>query len=83
MMAAILAVIFLTILITISFIDAEHQVIPIWWTTAGSVIALLGAFFFSGHLLNLDTDSAGGLKDAILGWIAGFLALWAVLHLGK
>lgn len=83
MMAAILAVIFLTILITISFIDAEHQVIPIWWTTAGSVIALLGAFFFSGHLLNLDIYSAGGLKDGILGWIAGFLALWAVLHLGK
>ncbi|MDB4562650.1 prepilin peptidase [bacterium] len=82
MTAAILAIIFLTILVTISFIDAEHQVIPIQWTTAGSILAILGAWFAS-DLLKSDSGESGGILDAALGWLAGFLALWAVIHLGK
>ena len=82
MTAAILAIIFLTILVTITFIDAEHQIIPVTGTTVGSIIAIAGAWF-ANDILNLNSGESGGVLDAALGWLVGFLSLWAVLHLGK
>lgn len=80
--AALLAIVFLTILVTVSFIDAEHQIIPIRWTSAGSLLAIGGAFF-AHNLLYLDGEESGGVLDAIGGWLVGFISLWAVVHLGK
>ncbi|MGJ8694732.1 MAG: prepilin peptidase [Verrucomicrobiaceae bacterium] len=84
---AILAIVMLTILVTVSFIDAEHQVIPITWTGAGSVIAVVGAFFSSDLLSFLGTQWSrylpGGMDAAVLGWVAGFGTLWLVVLLGK
>lgn len=78
---AILAIIFLTVLVVVSFIDAEHQVIPINWTSVTAVIAVGAAFFTTGLLSFL--EPAKGIQDAVIGWIAGFGSLWAVVLLGK
>ena len=90
MVSAILLIVFCTILITVSFIDAEHQVIPISWTSAGVILALIGSLW-GPRLLDLSGEGFGwlnhdwwpGLRTAGLGWLAGFGALWAVVLLGK
>jgi leader peptidase (prepilin peptidase)/N-methyltransferase len=89
MVSAILAIALFTILVTVSFIDAEHQVIPTSWTTAGVVIALAGSFFLP-HLLDLPNqsfhwldDGWAGLRSSAIGWVVGFGSLWMVVMLGK
>ena len=87
MTSAILAIIMLTVLVTISYIDAEHQVIPITWTGAASVIALVGGLF-QPELLDLARESRidnglQGMKNAAIGWVAGFGSLYGVVLLGK
>ena len=87
MMSAILVIVMLTVLLTISYIDAEHQVIPITWTGGASGIALIGALF-QPQLLDLANESridSGllGLKWAAVGWCTGFGALFVVVLLGK
>lgn len=85
--SAILAIVMLTILVTVSFIDAEHQVIPITWTSAGVVVALAGSLF-RPDLLNLLGEvrwNSGwiGLREAGIGWLAGFGGLLFVVLVGK
>ncbi len=90
MVSAILAIVMFTILVTVSFIDAEHQLIPISWTTAGVVIALVGSLW-APRLLDLtnevftsiDPSKWLGLRTAALGWFVGFGSLWLVVMLGK
>ncbi|MDA7880735.1 prepilin peptidase [Akkermansiaceae bacterium] len=87
MTSAILTMIMLTVLVTISYIDAEHQVIPITWTGAASVIALVGGLF-QPQLLNLARESQidsglQGMAFAATGWVAGFGSLFVVVLLGK
>lgn len=86
---AVLVVLFLwvlmALLVAITFIDAEHLIIPTSLTWAGSVIGL-GACavwpqlpVFAGQAGNwLD-----GLKQGGIGWVAGFGGLWAVVEFGK
>lgn len=81
MEGAILAILFLTVLVVISFIDVEHQVIPINWTSVTAVIAIIAAFFTTDLLIFLEQSK--GIQDAIIGWVAGFASLWAVVLLGK
>lgn len=81
MEGAILAIFFLTVLVVISFIDAEHQVIPINWTSVATVIAIVAAFFTTDLLSMLEPSR--GIRDAAIGWVAGFASLWAVVLLGK
>ena len=78
---AMLAIVLVTILVVITFIDAEHQVIPITWTTAGALIAIV-ASLFTTDLLDL-LDKTKGFPTALIGWSAGFGLLWAVVLLGK
>lgn len=85
--SALLAFLLVTVLVTISFIDAEHQVIPIHWTTVTSVLAILGALS-QPHLLDLLNQGGmhsalDGLKRAVLGWFTGFASLWLVIQIGK
>ncbi|MFT7301703.1 MAG: leader peptidase (prepilin peptidase)/N-methyltransferase [Akkermansiaceae bacterium] len=90
MVSAILAILLFTILVTVAFIDAEHQLIPISWTTAGVVLALLGSLF-TPRLLDLqqkvfhwlDDDWLAGLRTSGLGWLVGFGSLWGIVLLGK
>lgn len=90
MVSAILAIILCAILVTVFFIDAEHQVIPISWTSAGVIFALIGSLWtprlldLSGDAFHwLNRDWLEGLKTAGFGWLAGFGSLWAVVLLGK
>lgn len=86
---AILVVLFLwvlmALLVAITFIDAEHLIIPTSLTWAGSVIGL-GACAVWPQLPVLAGEAGNwldGLKQGGLGWVAGFGGLWAVVELGK
>ena len=90
MESAILAIVLFTILVTVTFIDGEHQLIPTSWTTAGSVIALGGSLLVP-RLLDLPglefdwIQESGwtGLKVSAIGWVTGFGSLLMVVLLGK
>ncbi len=86
-LSAILLLLFVTVLVTVSFIDAEHQVIPIRWTLVASILGAIGALL-QPQLLDLlgkgDMQSPlDGLKHSLLGWFAGFISLWLVIQIGK
>lgn len=91
MWSALLAIVFFTILVAVTFIDAEHQLIPIWWTSVGSLVGVLGGLLFSPVLLDLSgetltgsqTGGWAGLRASILGWLVGFGGLAVVVLLGK
>ena len=90
MISAILAIILFTVLVAVTFIDAEHQLIPTSWTTAGSVIALGGSLLVP-QLLDLPElefdwireSSWAGLRVSAIGLVVGFGSLWGVVLLGK
>jgi leader peptidase (prepilin peptidase)/N-methyltransferase len=87
-MAAPALFLFIALLVAITFIDAEHQIIPLVLTTIGSVVALLFSCFNSDllHLIGLPNEPAlwwHGLRDSALGWVLGFFGLWSVVLLGK
>ena len=89
MSSALLAMVLLAILVTVTFIDAEHQVIPIWWTSVGSLVAILGGLLspvlldLSGEVLGKRDDGWAGFQAAGVGWVAGFGGLAFVVILGK
>ena len=79
---------FVALLVAITFIDAEHQIIPLALTTIGSIAALIFSSFHADilHLSNASNEMAPwwhGLRDSALGWILGFFGLWSVVLLGK
>ncbi|MGC6427832.1 MAG: prepilin peptidase [Akkermansiaceae bacterium] len=78
---AMLAIALVTILVVITFIDAEHQLIPITWTTVGALLAIVASLFTS-DLLDL-MEKSKGFPGALIGWVAGFGSLWAVVLFGK
>ncbi len=85
--AGLLLMFFCAVLLVVFFIDAEHQVIPIVLTGAGSLVAL-AAGFFGPESLHLaggggDFSAWAGVKESLLGWLAGFGSLCFVVLLGK
>ena len=75
----------MALLVSITFIDAEHLIIPSSLTWAGSVIGL-GACAVWPQMPMLAGEAGSwleGLKQGTLGWIAGFIGLWLVVELGK
>jgi leader peptidase (prepilin peptidase)/N-methyltransferase len=75
----------MALLVAITFIDAEHLIIPTSLTWAGSVIGL-GACAVWPQLPVLAGDAGNwlnGLKQGGIGWVAGWLGLAAVVELGK
>ena len=75
----------MALLVAVTFIDAEHLIIPTGLTWAGSAIGL-GACA-AWPQLPVMAGTAGnwlsGLKHGGIGWLAGFLGLWLVVELGK
>ena len=76
------------LMVAITFIDAEHQIIPLALTTIGSVAAIVFSCFDSSllHLTEPLMEPAPwwqGLRDSALGWVLGFFGLWSVVLLGK
>ena len=73
------------LLVAITFIDAEHLIIPTSLTWAGSVAGLAACAVWPQ--LPVMGGVAGnwlsGLKQGGIGWLAGFMGLWCVVQLGK
>jgi leader peptidase (prepilin peptidase)/N-methyltransferase len=74
-----------SLLVAITFIDAEHLIIPTSLTWAGSVAGLAACAVWPQ--LPVMAGTAGnwlsGLKHGGIGWLAGFMGLWCVVQLGK
>lgn len=80
--------------IAITFIDAEHLIIPTGLTWGGTAAGLAGSIVWP-HLPRLaggweraapwipGAGWAAGLMHSAIGWAAGFFGLWAVVELGK
>lgn len=71
--------------ISISFIDAEHMIIPSGLTWTGTVAGLVACVLWP-RLPALAGEAGGwwsGLKHGGLGWVAGFIGLGIVVELGK
>ncbi len=79
--------IFVSLLVSISFIDGEHYVIPVSWCWAGVAVAIAGSIW-TGDLVNLDNyiDFPSMQKDvwrSALGALLGYTILVAIVLLGK
>lgn len=73
------------ILVSVTFIDAEHLIIPTGMTWAGSAAGLAACAVWPQ--LPVLGGQAGnwlsGLKHGGIGWVVGFAGLWFVVELGK
>jgi leader peptidase (prepilin peptidase)/N-methyltransferase len=77
--------ILIALLVAITFIDAEHLIIPSSLTWMGTATGLAACIVWP-QLPVLGGDAGNwisGLKQAAIGWIAGFGGLWLVVELGK
>lgn len=75
----------LTLLISISFIDAEHYIIPVAMTWWGSAFAIVGAIWFAGLVTLAEGAQVWdhGWQEAALGFAAGYAVLQLVVWGGK
>lgn len=77
--------ILLGLLVAVSFIDAEHLVIPVSLTWAGSGVGIVACAIWPQ--LPLMWGQAGnwlaGIKQGGIGWMVGFGGLWLVVEMGK
>lgn len=73
------------LLVSITFIDAEHLIIPTGLTWAGSVIGLAACAVWPQLpvMAGVAGNWLSGLKHGGIGWVAGFVGLWFVVELGK
>lgn len=80
--------IMVALFVAIAFIDIEHMIIPVSFTTTISIGGLAAAALWprisdlSGWS-SLDPMLTDGLKQSVLGWIIGFCGLWCMVRLGK
>ena len=75
----------MALLVSITFIDIEHLIIPTSMTWAGTAVGLIACALYP-RLPALTGDATSwvdGLKHGAIGWAVGFLGLWAVVELGK
>jgi leader peptidase (prepilin peptidase)/N-methyltransferase len=73
------------LLIAITFIDAEHLIIPTSLTWAGSLVGVVASAVWP-QLPDLSGEAGdwmSGVKWSVIGWASGFAGLWLVVELGK
>jgi len=75
----------MALLVAITYIDAEHLIIPTKLTWAGSVIGLIACAIWPtlSAMGGYNFTWSEGLIDGAVGWTVGFFGLWAVVELGK
>ena len=75
----------MALLVAITFIDAEHLIIPTNLTWAGAVVGLIGGVAWPplSALAGYNFTRLDGLKAGGIGWIVGFVGLWGVVEFGK
>jgi leader peptidase (prepilin peptidase)/N-methyltransferase len=83
------AVVFLWVMmalvVAITFIDAEHMIIPTGLTWAGSVVGLCACAVWPQLpvMAGVPGNWLSGLSCGGIGWLVGFVGLWLVVELGK
>lgn len=82
---AIFLWVLMALFVAITWIDAEHLIIPTNLTWAGSVIGLIACAVWPSisSLAGFTEEWWKGLLQGGIGWIVGFFGLWAVVELGK
>lgn len=73
------------LLVAISFIDADHMIIPTTLTWAGTGVGFLGSMAWP-RLPNMGGFIDGrwdGFLHSGIGFAVGFFGLWAIVNLGK
>jgi leader peptidase (prepilin peptidase)/N-methyltransferase len=77
--------VFVALSVAITFIDAEHLIIPTKLTWAGTATGLIAAAVWPQlpALAGEAGDIWSGLKNSGLGFVVGFFGLWGVVNLGK
>lgn len=75
----------MALLVAITWIDAEHLIIPTNLTWAGSVVGLIACAVWPtlSSMAGYNFTWSEGLIDGAIGWAAGFFGLWVVVELGK
>ncbi len=75
----------IALLVSITFIDAEHLIIPISLTWAGSIAGLAAAAVWPQLpvMAGVAEGVLAGVKQGFIGWVVGFGGLWLVVELGK
>ena len=75
----------MSLLVAITYIDAEHLIIPTNLTWAGSVIGLIACSVYPqlSAMAGYQFTWQEGLISGGIGWVVGFVGLWLVVELGK
>jgi leader peptidase (prepilin peptidase) / N-methyltransferase len=73
------------LLVAITFIDAEHLIIPTSLTWGGSICGLLACAVWPDlpNLAGYTGTRGAALVQSLGGWVLGFGILWVVVELGK
>ncbi len=76
----------MALLVAITFIDAEHLIIPVSLTWAGSLLGVAACAVWPPMAM-LGGWGGGtwvdGVRASATGWATGFFGLWVVVELGK
>lgn len=82
---AFLLMILATLLVSISFIDAEHYIIPVPMAWGGALVAIMGAIWFPKMVALVGSSRvwSHGWGEALLGFAAGYAVLQLVVWGGK
>jgi leader peptidase (prepilin peptidase)/N-methyltransferase len=78
---ALVYAVFLAGLITATFIDFEHFIIPDEITVGGAVVGFICSFLLPS--LHSETLVSGSLRQSVLGIVAGAGIIYCILRLGK
>jgi leader peptidase (prepilin peptidase) / N-methyltransferase len=75
----------MALLVAITWIDAEHLIIPTRLTWGGSIVGLIGCAVWPclSHLTDSQDTWLQGVTSSAIGWAAGFFGIWIVVELGK
>ena len=75
----------MALLVAITYIDAEHLIIPTHLTWGGAVVGLLACLIWPqiSNLSGYEDNRWAGLMNGGVGWVVGFFGLWLVVELGK
>lgn len=82
---ALFLFVLMALLVAITWIDAEHLIIPTNLTWAGSAIGLGACLAWPqiSEMAGYNDTRLEGILDGVLGWAFGFVGLWGVVELGK
>jgi leader peptidase (prepilin peptidase)/N-methyltransferase len=75
----------MALLVAITWIDAEHLIIPTNLTWGGTIVGLIANVLWPtlSHLTESQDTWVKGVTSSVIGWAAGFFGIWLIVELGK